>query len=160
MTEYPKRKNIRIENYDYSTPGAYFITVCTTNREKIFWNGVGAIINRPQDIPLSTAGKIVEQGICQIVEHYENVIVDKYCIMPDHIHLILRIESDIGGRMVSAPTVSTVVGSMKRWVSRQFGRPVWQKSFYDHGIRNQRDYDEIWEYIENNPLKYALKRTP
>ena len=156
----PKRKQIRIKDYDYSTPGAYFITVCTANREKIFWNGVGADIIRPQNVPLSTAGKIAEQGILQVAEHYENVVVDKYCIMPDHIHMILCIESDLDGRMISAPTVSTVVGSMKRWVSRQVGRSIWQKSFYDHGIRNQRDYDEIGEYIENNPLKYALNRTP
>lgn len=154
MNEPPKRKPIRIENYAYSSPGAYFITVCTANREKIFWNGVGADIIRPQDVPLSAAGKIAEQGILQMAQHYKNVAVDKYCVMPDHVHFILRIESDIGGRIISAPTVSTVVGSMKRWVSRQIGRPIWQKSFYDHGIRNQQDYDEIWQYIENNPLKY------
>ena len=160
MNNLPKRKPIRIADYDYSTPGAYFITVCTANREKIFWNSVGADIIRPQNVQLSIAGKIAEQGVIQIAEHYKNVVVDKYCIMPDHIHMILRIESDTSGRMVSAPTVSTVVGSMKRWVSKQIGRPIWQKSFYDHGIRNQQDYNEIWQYIENNPLKYALKKAP
>ena len=160
MSDLSKRKSIRITDYDYSTPGAYFITVCTANREKIFWEVVGADNIRPQDVTLSAAGRITEQGILQMAEHYENVVVDKYCIMPDHIHLILRIESDIDGRMVSAPTVSTVIGSMKRWVSRQIGRPIWQKSFYDHGIRNQQDYNEIWEYIENNPLKYLLKNAP
>ena len=160
MSNLPTRKTLRIENYDYSAPGAYFITVCTTNREKIFWNCVGADSIRPQNVPLSNAGKIAQQGILQIASHFENVVLDKYCIMPDHIHLILRIESDIGGRIISAPTVSTIVGSMKRWISKQIGRPIWQKSFYDHGIRNQQDYDEIWKYIENNPLKYALKRTP
>ena len=160
LEELPKRKSIRIEDYDYSTPGSYFITVCTANREKIFWNSVGADIIRPENVPLSPIGKIAEQAILQIPNHYDNIIVDKYCVMPDHIHFILRIESNIDGRMISAPTVSTVVGSMKRWVSKQVGRPIWQKSFYDHGIRNQQDYDEIWEYIENNPLKYALNRTP
>ena len=160
MNELPKRKPIRITDYDYSMPGAYFITVCTANREKILWNGVGADIIRPENVLLSPIGKIVEQGILQMSSHYENVVVDKYCIMSDHIHLILRIESDIGGRIISAPTVSTIVGSMKRWISRQAGRPLWQKSFYDHGIRNQQDYDEIWEYIENNPLKYQLKNAP
>ena len=83
MNELPKRKSIRIEDYDYSTPGAYFITVCTANREKIFWDNVGADIIRPENIPLSAAGKIVEQGILQMASHYENVTVDKYCIMPD-----------------------------------------------------------------------------
>ena len=124
MNAFPNRKSIRIEDYDYSTPGAYFITICTVNREKIFWDSVGADIIRPQNIPLSTAGKIVEQGISQIAAHHDNVFVDKFCIMPDHIHLILHIESDVGGRIISAPTVSTVVGSMKRWVSRQIGRPI------------------------------------
>lgn len=160
MNDLPERKSIRIEGYDYSTPEAYFITICTANREKIFWNSVGADIIRPQIVPLSTVGKIAEQGILQMAEHYENVVVDKYCIMPDHIHLILRIESDMDGRMISAPTVSTVIGSMKRWVSKQIGRPIWQKSFYDHGIRNQQDYNEILEYIENNPLKYLLRKAP
>ena len=155
-TSFPKRKQIRIENYNYSTPGAYFITICTANRERIFWSPVGADIIRPENVPLSTAGKLAEQGILQMTDHYENVSVDKYCIMPDHIHLILRIEPDIGGRMISAPTVSRVVGSMKRWVSKQIGRPIWQKSFYEHVIRNRQDYDEIWKYIENNPLKYLL----
>ena len=160
MDNRPERKHNRIEDHDYSTPGAYFITVCTANREKIFWNSVGADMIRPQNMPLSPVGKIVEQGILQMADHYENVTVDKYCVMPDHVHLILRIETDIDGRMISAPTVSTVVGSLKRWISRQVGKPIWQKSFYDHAIRNQQDYDEIWEYIENNPIKYALKKAP
>ena len=121
-------------------------------------NNVGADTIRPQNLPLSAVGKIAEQSILQIKNHYKNIEIDKYCIMPDHIHLILRIESDIDGRMISAPTVSAVVGSMKRWVSRQVGKPIWQKSFYDHGIRNQQDYDEIWQYIENNPLKYMIKK--
>ena len=70
MKNLPKRKPIRIADYDYSTPGAYFITVCTANREKIFWNSVGADIIRPQNVPLSIAGKIAEQGVIQIAEHY------------------------------------------------------------------------------------------
>ena len=160
METLPNRKQIRIKNYDYATPGAYFITVCTANRDKIFWNSVGADIIRPGSLPLSASGKIAEQTVLQIASHYENIVVDKYCIMPDHIHLILRIESNTSGRMVSAPTISTVVGSMKRWVSRQIGKPIWQKSFYEHSIRNQQDYDEIWTYIDNNPLKYALNRAP
>ena len=158
MNELPNRKNIRLKEYDYSTAGAYFVTICTQNREKIFWSAVGADIIRPENMPLSTIGTIVELAILQTADHYENVAIDKYCIMPDHIHLILRITLDIDGRMISAPTVSTVVGSMKRWVSKQIGQPIWQKSFYEHGIRNQQDYDEIWEYIEHNPKKYLIKR--
>jgi len=158
MNDLPARKRIRLEDFDYSTEGAYFITVCTANRENLFWSAVGADIIRPENVPLSSIGNIAERGICQIHMHYKSAVVDKYCIMPDHIHMILRITDHADGRIASAPTVSTVVGSMKRWVSRQVGKPIWQKSFYEHGIRNQRDYNEIWEYIENNPKKYLLKR--
>ena len=76
MNQLPTRKRIRIEQYDYSTPGAYFITLCTTNREKLFWNTVGADNIRPQNVPLSAAGRIAKQGILQMTEHYENVVVD------------------------------------------------------------------------------------
>lgn len=105
----PKRKPNRIPHFDYSSPGVYFITVCTANRAKMFWNGVGADIIRPESVPLSSIGEIVEQGIWNIHTHYENISVDKYCIMPDHIHLILSIQSDGSGRIISAPTISTVV---------------------------------------------------
>ena len=156
----PRRKPIRLPDYDYGTPGAYFITVCTANREALFWDCAGADITAPQNLPLSDIGKIAQRGIAQIPLHYDGVAVDQYCIMPDHIHLILRLCTGADGRMVSAPTVSTVIGSMKRWVSRQAGSPLWQKSFYDHAIRNQQDYDEVWMYIENNPTKYFLENAP
>ena len=137
-------------------PGAYFITVCTANREPILWDIVGEDIILPCDLKLSKIGKVVEQAVKQIGEHYENVFIDKYCIMPDHIHFILYIQPDESGRMIYSPTVSTVVGQMKRWVSKRVGKSIWQRSFYDHGIRNEKDYQEIWQYIENNPLKFLI----
>jgi REP element-mobilizing transposase RayT len=114
---------------------------------------VGAAISRPDRLPLSAVGQIVARGIEQIPAHYPNISIDKYVVMPDHIHMILCIHPPGNGRLIAAPTVSTLVGQLKRWVSKQIGHPIWQKSFYDHGIHNQRDYDEIWTYIENNPLK-------
>ena len=158
--ELPKRKPNRLTAFSYNTPGAYFITVCTAQRGNVFWQDVGAIIDRPENVPLNQTGKIVDACIREIPKRYPAVSLDHYVVMPDHIHLIVRINADVNGRMVSAPTVSTVVGSMKRSITKQIGRSIWQKSFYEHGIRNQQDYDEIWEYIENNPLKYTQKRTP
>ena len=105
MEDLPKRKPIRIEDYDYSTPGAYFITVCVHNRKPILWN-VGAATCRPS---LSKIGSVVETAIQQIPEHYPMLSVDKYCVMPDHIHMILSINTDEDGRQVAAPTVSMVV---------------------------------------------------
>ena len=171
MNEFPNRKSIRIADYDYSTPGAYFITVCTANREKIFWSDRRGELcspacntqtgdqRSPLRVELSDVGKIVDAEIQKIKTVYDAVRVDKYCIMPDHIHFILSIDTDETGRTQFAPTISRVIKQFKGSITKQVGRPIWQKSFYDHGIRNQQDYDEIWEYIENNPLKYALNRT-
>lgn len=145
----PDRKKNRLENYDYSQNGAYFITICVKNRKKILSQIVGADTIRPYEIILSQYGKIVDKAINNIANIYENISVDKYVIMPDHVHMILRI-TDNGGRMVSAPTV---IAGMKRYVSKKCGVSIWQKSFYDHIIRNQKDYNEIWEYIEHNPEK-------
>ena len=163
----PKRKQIRIKDYDYSTPGAYFITVCTANREKIFWSDRRGELCLPANVPLSDIGIIVDNEIQKLNSVYDSVRVDKYCIMPDHIHFILSIDTDENERTcrgelrspVCAPTISRVMKQFKGSITKQVGRPIWQKSFYDHGIRNQKDYNEIWQYIENNPLKYALNRT-
>ena len=149
MNKLPKRKQIRINNYDYSTPGAYFITICVADRKPILWN-VGAATCRPN---LSKIGSVVERSILQIHEHYPMISVDKYCVMPDHVHMILSINTDEDGRQITAPTVSTVVGHMKRWVSMQIGQSIWQKSFIDRVIRNEKGYRAVWEYIENNPIK-------
>ena len=139
---------MRIADYDYSTPGAYFITVCIADRKPILWN-VGAATCRPN---LSKIGTVVETAILQIPGHYPAVSVDKYCVMPDHIHMILSINTDEDGRQIAAPTVSTVVGHMKWWVSMQIGHSIWQKSFIDRVIRNEKGYRAVWEYIETIPL--------
>lgn len=160
MTVLPTRKPIRITDYDYSTPGAYFITVCTANREKIFWSDCRGELCSPTNVPLSDIGMIVDNEIQKLDSIYDAVNVDKYCIMPDHIHFIISINADENGRSQIAPTISRVIKQFKGSITKQIGKPIWQKSFYDHGIRSQQDYDEIWQYIENNPLKYALNRAP
>ena len=149
--ELPKRKNNRLENFDYSSGGAYFITICTRDRKKILSEIVGADTIRPYEIKLSRYGKTVDEAIKNISKIYENISIDKYVIMPDHVHIILQITKN-SGRIISAPTV---IAGMKRYVSKKCGTSFWQKGFYDHIIRNQKDYNEIWEYIENNPKKYA-----
>ena len=78
--------------------------------------------------------------------------------MPNHIHLLLQIQTDADGRLISAPTISTVVRLMKRETSRQIGFGIWQRGFHDHVIRGERDYQEIWTYIDNNPAKWAEDR--
>ncbi len=157
MPNLPKRKQIRIENYDYSTNGAYFITICTANRENHLWEIRRGELCSPDNIPLSNLGKIIDNEIQKLNSVYESVAVDKYCIMPNHIHFIISINSNNSGRTQFAPTISRVVKQFKGSITKQIGKPIWQKSFYEHTIRNQTDYNEIWDYIENNPLKYTLK---
>lgn len=152
----PERKKNRLENYDYSQNGAYFITICTKDRKKILSEIVGADTIRPCKIILSQYEKIVDEAINNIANIYENISVNKYVIMPDHVHILLQITNN-GGRMVSAPTV---IAGMKRYVSKKCGVSIWQKGFYDHIVRNQADYNEIWEYIENNPKKRVLNNQP
>ena len=153
--ELPTRKQNRLSGYDYSTVNAYFVTICTHNRRSIFWENVGAIMDRPQNVRLSALGEIVNQAIRNIPDIYPAVSVDKFVIMPNHVHLLLQICSDADGRSMIAPTISSVVRQMKGTVTKQAGFPVWQKGFYDHVVRSSADYREIWAYIENNPAKWA-----
>ena len=169
-SEMPKRKQIRIKEYDYSQPGYYFITICASEHKCLFGSLVGAAISRPQEQsnPVGAAisrpqlteyGKYIEKSLSEIPKRYKNASVDKYVIMPNHVHIILVIaDADKNGRMISAPTIPQIVGQMKRWVSKQAGFSCWQKSYYEHIIRNEREYQNICEYIENNPLKWELDK--
>ncbi len=156
--ELPIRKQNRLTEYDYSTPNAYFITICADKRKNLFWTDTGTIIDCPENVPLTNLGAIVRQSIEDIPIHYPVISVDHYVIMPNHVHLLLQIHSDSDGRSMIAPTISTVVRLMKGAVSKQAGFPIWQKGFYDHVIRNDMDYQEIWNYIEGNPGKWTEDR--
>ena len=153
--ELPTRKQNRLKEYDYSVPNAYFITICTEKRKNLFWMDVGAIIDRPKNVPLTNLGIIVQRSIENIPKHYPAISVDHYVIMPNHIHLLLQINTDVNGRPMAAPTISTVMNQTKGVVSKIAGFSVWQKSFYDHVIRSEQDYLDIWNYIEGNPSKWA-----
>ena len=157
----PERKKIRLPNHDYSTPGAYFVTICTAGRRCILSKiTVGAAISRPSNsgfaIHLTPCGEIVDLAIHNIPTFYPQVSVDNYVIMPNHVHLLLQIHSDEGGRMLSAPTVGD--GGGETIIACPAGKSAWQKSFHEHVIRNENDYREIWEYIDNNPAKWLEDR--
>lgn len=153
--ELPKRKPNRLREFDYSTPGAYFITLCTKDRKNLFWENVGASTARPQDVALSAQGKIVDEAIQNIPRYYPAVSVDHYTVMPNHVHLLLQIHADSNGEAVPTPSISIVIQQMKGYVTKQLDYPIWQKLFHDHVIRGEKDYLKIWQYIENNPIKWA-----
>ena len=149
------RKDNRLENYDYSQNGAYFVTICTQDRKPVLSTIVG------DGFPaVKPTGGIAEEYILRISENYPNVTVDRYVIMPDHIHILLRID----GTGNPSPTIGNVVGWYKYQVTKQAnlslntpGEKLFQRFYFDHVIRNQQDYDEIWQYIENNPRKWLMK---
>lgn len=154
-----KRKPIRLPEYDYSTPGAYFVTVCTHDKLCILSDiAVGEGL-APPEIGLTAIGKCVEEQILSIPQRYPSITIDKYVIMPNHIHLLVSIRGDSGGASPS-PTLFDAVRVLKSMTTR-LSRPylggdlLWQCSYYEHVIRGERDYLEIWEYIENNPVKWA-----
>lgn len=153
--ELPKRKQNRLAEYDYSAPNAYFITICTEKRKNLFWKDAKAVCDLPEHVPLTHLGLLVKQSISDIPRYYPAITVDHAVIMPNHVHLLLQIHTDDDGRSLIAPTISTVVRLMKGAVSKQANVSVWQKGFYDHVVRNERDYQEIWNYIEGNPGKWA-----
>lgn len=103
---------------------------------------------------LSKCGMIVDKAINDIPLHYPFVSVDKYVVMPNHIHMLLTIHSEESGRPMVAPTISTVIQQTKGIVSKQIGYSIWQKLYYDHIVRNNNDYEEIWNYIDQNPQKW------
>ena len=153
--ELPKRKQNRLTEYDYSTPNAYFITICTRERKNLFWIDAGARVECPTCVPLTELGRIVRQSIDEISNHYPAISVEHAVIMPNHIHLLLQIHADADGRPMAAPTISTVVNQTKGSISKKAGFSVWQKGFHDHVIRGEQDYRDVWNYIEGNPAGWA-----
>lgn len=125
------------------------------NKENLLWKNVGANCVRPLDqLPLSKIGIVIENEIYKLNTVYENIKVDKYQIMPNHIHLIIFIYEDSNGRTQFAPTISRIIKQFKDSITKQIGFSIWQKSFYDRIIRNEKEYQSVWNYIHNNPLKY------
>ena len=169
------RKEIRLCDFDYSRDGAYFITICTKDRQCLFWENkdkykpfseendgipdVGAAFRRPQDsgkIYLSEYGKAAADELKRIPSIYPGIVfIPKYVIMPNHIHLIIVISSvSEGGRRNAAPTISRVMNQFKGSVSRRSGFSVWQRSFYDRVIRSRYEYAAFVRYIEANPVNW------
>ena len=147
----PVRKRIRLSNFDYSQDGYYFVTVCSENKENIFGDIKDCKSNH---VRLSLYGQIIKKHICRISSHYQRVRVDKYVIMPNHIHLIVVIGCDGKQSVGKQPTLANIIGSLKAGVTKEIGKTVWQTRFHDHVIRNEKSYLKIWNYIDTNPLQW------
>lgn len=140
--KYPKRKNPRLQGYDYSAQNYYFVTICTHEKKCIFGEAE----------KLNDLGEVVRQGIRNMPEHFPNVVVDQYVVMPNHVHILICLERE-------NIELGTIIGTWKAYVTREAHkvRPdlkIWQRNFHDHIIRNERSYQEIWQYIESNPQNW------
>ncbi len=167
------RRSIRLREYDYSQSGAYFVTLCTWNRECFF----GEIKNG--EMLLNEYGEIAMKYWDAIPGHLPHVEMDEFIIMPNHIHGIVII---VGAQFIApfrkttiekqgvinkgvmnhAPTVGEIVRAFKarctnaiNQIRNTLGISLWQRNYYEHIIRDEKELNRIREYIINNPLQWA-----
>lgn len=199
--ELPKRKNIRLKDFDYSSNNYYFVTICTKDSKPVLSSIVG---DGAHTVPLQSTcsldgahtvqrkiilkpyGRIAEKHILRINSVYENIRVEKYIIMPNHIHMLIFIdrfhqdngtvcnkanyngslwtaskeEKDYKGTVwAPSPTasLSTVVRTFKTMVTKEIGTAIWQRSFYDEVIKDETHFQNVWNYIAFNALKEYAK---
>ena len=154
--EHPNRKLPRLRHYDYRENGAYFVTICADHHKQIFsrivpTNQEGVYCNK-----LSRYGEIAAKTLIEMEERFPGIRIDKYVIMPNHIHAIIAIERDAS---LCGPSLSDIVCAYKSITAKKCRQCfpincVFQKSFHDHIIRGREDYEMIWQYIDTNPLRW------
>ena len=169
------RRSIRLQHYDYSQEGYYYITICTKDREHWF----GKIFNK--EIKLSGVGEIVKKSWIEIPKHFDNVFLDVYVVMPEHFHGIVVIENERNapcrGLINQTPTNQTstkwilqknpkmVLGKIIRYFKAKtsfmihkigYHNFAWQRNYYEHIIRNEKELYSKRKYIINNPLQWKL----
>lgn len=157
--EKPVRKALRLPCYDYSQAGAYFVTICTHDRCCVLSSiheGRGDPCGRPL-LELTAIDRVAEKAF-QRVEQLYGISIDKYVIMPNHVHFICRIE-DARATTRVAPTLGRIVGAYKSIVANEsrkagFMEKLWQRNYHEHVIRDEHDFREIWTYLEGNPSKW------
>jgi putative transposase len=168
------RRSIRLQKYDYAQPGGYYITIVTFQRDLLF-----GVVN--EEMKLNDHGRVVDECWCAIPEHFSNVELGVYVIMPNHVHGIIVINDENGKATNSSPfvgarhasplpktqpprgaqpkSVGAIVGSFKSAVTRRLGREynitnIWQRNYYEHVIRDQEDWERNHDYIESNPAMW------
>ena len=162
---YPIRKLPRLKEYDYTTPGAYFVTICSHEKQCVFGRITPGDHGDDARMLYSPIGKLAKACLLEIESHFQSIIIDNWIIMPNHIHMILRVGRE-AERIYAFPiaNISTAVGTFKAAVTRAarnaclHSGKLWQSSFYDHIIRNDEDYQAIWNYISGNPSKWLEDR--
>ncbi len=158
----PKRKIIRLQGYDYSTPGYYFITICSHNKQNIFCDitphNCRGGCPQPPVIQLTAIGKIIEEHLLQINKVYPGVKLDIYVVMPNHVHFIIILEEPGGCGQPPLQrqniNIPKIINSFKTITSKRNNKKIWQRGYYEHIIRNEEELSEVREYIQNNPARW------
>ncbi len=161
MNSLPVRKSLRLENYDYSLCGAYFLTICVKDMYCLLSDIVGSGAPDAPQVCLKEYGEVIEKEITKMNGIYENIKTEKYVIMPNHVHLLVIINNSEydGASRAPLPTnslISKYVGTLKRFCNKQYGKNIWQTGFYDHIIRNEEDMHYHLQYIDENPKKWLI----
>jgi putative transposase len=156
------RHSIRLKGYDYSLPGAYFVTVLSFHQKPVFGSIKSGLFKA------NINGNIVRECWHELFKHYCNINLDAFVVMPNHIHGIVFMEDtrvfprhDVGAGLRPAPTklheLSEIIRAFKSFSARRIneprktpGTPVWQRNYYEHIIRNDKELNDIREYINNN----------
>lgn len=179
MKKQNNRQSIRLKGYDYSSPGEYFITICTHNRKHIFGNVVDG------EMQLNRFGKIAQNEWVNTESIRDNVVLDTFIIMPNHMHAVFGIMSNVGavGAYRDTPVrdipcnnykskfrspsknVGAIVRGYKSAVTTKINRlgkstgtKIWQRNYYEHIIRNDKSLNHIRDYIINNPAKWQADK--
>lgn len=166
---YPR--SIRLKGYDYAQAGAYFVTICTHGQRRL----LGEIVDGKMMV--NAYGEIAKACLEEIPKHFAHSEIDTFVVMPNHLHGIIVIthgtfvEAQHAAplrRSVNAPrpgSLSAIVRSFKSASTRRInelrtapGTPIWQRNYYEHVIRNDRDLDRIREYIVTNPVRWPLDK--
>jgi len=168
LEAHSQRKSVRLKGYDYAQSGYYFITICTRNRELLF----GKIDDG--EMILSSNGIIANCEASRVASHYHGIEIHNYVIMPNHVHLMIAVArlavvgaplaapvaqdmsavslTGDAGAASGAPTIGNIIRGYKSGVSRLAGFSLWQRNYYEHIVRNDKECNSINEYINMNPL--------
>ena len=173
-TPFPRRKSMRLPNYDYSQPGAYFVTLLTHQRQPFLCDIIHG------RTCYSKFGTVVKDSLLDLPKYHSNLMLDEFCIMPDHLHAIIRlVEVCKGGstdnsqhvmrpaetRPNNPTSLIEIIRAYKSFTSRKInaihgtaGTSAWHRSYYEHVIRDEAELNQIRNYIVENPLKWELEK--
>ncbi len=153
MSSLPNRRSIRLQGYDYAQAGAYFVTLCTVQKQCL----IGSM--ETDGIHLTDAGRIAAESWEWLAAQYPYVELDAWVLMPNHLHGILLLRDDVPGRR---KPLGALIGAYKTASTKQIntlrdspGEVVWQRNYYEHILRGEADLTRVRTYIEHNPARWA-----